>query len=139
MIEIKRLKQGDENEAQEIVDKFWPGKNLNDDFLAKETNYLLAAYVDEVFAGFLYAYELERIEQEKPMMFFYSIDVLPSFRRKGVGKRLIEELKKICADRKVCKMFVLTDEENVAAMKLYQSTGGKRKLPDNVLFVYKEG
>ncbi|MBD3285550.1 GNAT family N-acetyltransferase [candidate division WOR-3 bacterium] len=138
MIEIKRLRQGDEVLAQEIVDKFWPEGRLNETFLSKQTNYLLAAYVDDAFAGFLYAFELDRLEQERPMMFFYSIDVLEKYRRQGIGKRLIEELNRICAQRNVSKMYVLTDEANTAALKLYQSTGGKRVMPDNVLFVYKE-
>jgi len=138
MIEIKRLHRGDEELAQEIVKQFWPQGQLNDEFLSKEPNYLLAAYVDNALAGFAYAYELDRIEQERPMMFFYSIDVLSEYQKQGIGKRLIEELKRICADRNVCKMYVLTDEENEAAMNLYQSTGGERVYPDNVLFVYKE-
>jgi len=131
------LKHGDEESAREIVNRFWPEGKLNAEFFTKETNYLLAAYVDNVFAGFLYAYELDRFDGIEPMMFLYSIDVLPEYRRLGVAKRLITELKRICAERSVCKMFVLTHEENQPAMKLYQSTKGKRELPDNVLFVYK--
>ncbi|TET23892.1 MAG: GNAT family N-acetyltransferase [Candidatus Stahlbacteria bacterium] len=138
MIEIKRLHRGDEELAQEIVKQFWPEGQLNDECLKKETNYLLASYLDGTFAGFLYAYELDRLEQDKPMMFFYSIDVLPEFRQQGIGKRLIKELKRICTDRNVSKMYVLTDEENEAAMRLYRSTGGKRVMPDNVLFIYKD-
>lgn len=137
MIEIKRLTQGDEESAREIVSRFLPDGQLNDEFLANQTNYLLAAYVDNSLAGFLYAYELDRLEQDKPMMFLYSIDVLPEYRRQGIGKRLIVELKRICAERSVSKMFVLTDEENTAAMRLYQSTKGKRVLSDNALFVYE--
>lgn len=137
MIEIKRLRKGDENLAREVVASFWPEGELNGEFFAKETNYFLAAYVDGAFAGFLYAYELERLEMDRPMMFFYSIDVLEAFQQRGVATRLIEDLKRICAERNVSKMYVLTDEENVAAMKTYQSTGGERVLPDNVLFVYK--
>jgi ribosomal protein S18 acetylase RimI-like enzyme len=138
MIEIKRLTQGDEESAREIVNRFWPEGKLNAEFLTKETNYLLAAYVDNALAGFLYAYELDRIERTESMMFFYSIDVLPEYRQQGIGKGFIQELKRICAERSVCKMFVLTHEENQPAMKLYQSTKGKRALPDNVLFVYKD-
>jgi ribosomal protein S18 acetylase RimI-like enzyme len=137
MIEVKRIRGGDETPAREVVAAFWPEGKLNDEFLGKETNYLLAAYVDGVFAGFLYAYELERLETDRPMMFFYSIDVLEAYRRRGVAARLIGELKRICAERNVSKMYVLTDEANVAAMKTYQSTGGERVSPDNVLFVYK--
>jgi ribosomal protein S18 acetylase RimI-like enzyme len=138
MIEVKRLKQGDEELAREIIAGFWPDGQLKDEFFSKETNYLLAGYVDGVFAGFLYAYELDRIDQQNPMMFLYSIDVLAEYRRQGIGKRLIEEIKSICTERRVCKMFVLTHEGNEPAMRLYQSTGGKRDIPDNVLFEYKE-
>lgn len=83
MIEIKRLTKGDEIQVQEIVARFSPKSKFNERFLAGEGNYLLAAYVDDAFAGFLYAYELERIETDKPMMFFYSIDVLPEYHGKG--------------------------------------------------------
>lgn len=138
MIKIRRIRQADETLAREVITNFWPRGQLNDECLANQTNYLLAAYVDNSLAGFAYAYELDRMEQERPMMFFYSIDVLPRYRQQGIGKRLIGELKRICAERNVFKMYVLTDEENVAAMNLYKSTGGKRVMPDNVLFIYKE-
>lgn len=61
-MEVKRLKRSDEALAQEIVSRFWPKGKLNPEFLAGDANYLLAAYVDGAFAGFLYAYELERVE-----------------------------------------------------------------------------
>jgi GNAT superfamily N-acetyltransferase len=66
------------------------------------------------------------------------LDVLPEYQRQGVGKRLISELKKICRERNVSKMYVLTEESNTAAMNLYKSTGGKRIIPDSVVFLYKE-
>lgn len=138
MIKIKRLQKGNEKLAREVAVKFWPKSELNDEFLKKETNYLLAAYVDNTLAGFAYAYELDRIEQSKPMVFLYSIDVLPEYQRRGIGKQLIEALRAEFTEEGFCKMFVLTDEGNTAAMRLYQSTGGKRVLPDNVLFVYNE-
>ncbi len=108
---------------------------VNDEFLLNHMNYLLAAYVDNSLAGFTYAYELDWIDRREPMMFFYSIDVLSEYRQQGIGKRLVQELKRICTERSVSKMFVLTDEGNTAAMRLYQFTGGKRVLPDNVLFL----
>jgi aminoglycoside 3-N-acetyltransferase I len=138
MIDVKRLDKGDEDPAREVVAAFWPEARPNDEFFTKETNYLLVAYVDGAFAGFLYAYELERLETARPMVFLYSVDVLESYRRRGIATRLIEKLKRICAGRNVSKMYVLTDEANVAAMKTYRSTGGERVLPDNVLFVYKD-
>ena len=43
MIKIKRLQKGNEKLAREVVAKFWPKSELNDECLKKETNYLLAA------------------------------------------------------------------------------------------------
>jgi ribosomal protein S18 acetylase RimI-like enzyme len=93
--------------------------------------------VDGEFAGFLYAYELARLEREAPMMFLYSIDVLPERREKGVGKKLIEKLKSVCAGRGFMKMYVITGEENEAAVRLYESVGGKRQAEDDVIFVWE--
>ena len=43
MIKIKRLQKGNEKLTREVVAKFWPKSELNDECLKKETNYLLAA------------------------------------------------------------------------------------------------
>jgi ribosomal protein S18 acetylase RimI-like enzyme len=136
-VEVKRLTTRDDGRAREIVDAFYPAGELNADFLSDPRNYLLAAYVDGAFAGFLYGYELARLEREAPMMFLYSIDVLPAHRKKGVGKRLIEELKSICIRRGFMKMYVITGDGNEAAMNLYRSAGGARPAGDDVVFVWE--
>jgi ribosomal protein S18 acetylase RimI-like enzyme len=137
MIEVKRLTKGDEGRARDVVKEFYPDGAFNEAFLYDERNYLIAAYVDGEFAGFLYAYELARLEREAPMMFLYSIDVLPERREKGVGKKLIEKLKSVCAGRGFMKMYVITGEENEAAVRLYESVGGKRQAEDDVIFVWE--
>ncbi|UCE26059.1 MAG: GNAT family N-acetyltransferase [Candidatus Coatesbacteria bacterium] len=137
MAEIKRLRSGDEGLAREIVGNFYPDGTLNEGFLSDGRNYLLAAYVNGELAGFLYAYELPRLDRPEPMMFLYSIDVLPEYREKGVGKKLIEELKFICVERGFMKMYVITGEENEAAMRLYESAGGRRCADDDIVFVWE--
>jgi ribosomal protein S18 acetylase RimI-like enzyme len=137
VIEVERLTPGDEDRAREIVDAFFPAGELNESFLSDRRNYLLAAYVDGEFAGFLYAYELARLERKAPMMFLYSIDVLTAYREKGLGKKLVEELKSICAERGFMKMYVITGEGNEAAMSLYKSAGGTRSAEDDTVFVWE--
>ena len=68
------------------------------------------------------------------MMFFYEIEVLEEYRNQSVGKALIEELKKMCERKNILKMFVLTNESNLAAMKLYESAGGERRQEGEVQF-----
>ena len=61
--------------------------------------------------------------RNQQMMFFYEIGVVESHRRRGVGKQLIGELKAICRQADVMKMWVPTGRSNVAATRLYASTG----------------
>ena len=71
------------------------------------------------------------------MMFFYEIGVAESHRRGGIGKRMIAELKTICRSRNVMKMWVPTGRSNLAATRLYASTGAA-PLPagDEVTYAY---
>ena len=54
----------------------------------------------------------------------------------GAGRALIDELDAICRERGAQEMFVITNESNVAAMHLYESTGVRRQSRDDVVFVY---
>ena len=92
-------------------------------FFQAEDNILLVAKEDGEPAGFLYAYILEAPHALRPKMFLYSIDVFPKFQGRGVGAALIEELKRLAAHRNCSEIFVLTNENNPAANRLYQKTG----------------
>ncbi len=56
----------------------------------------------------------------------YEIDVDAAYRRRGIGAGLLRELERIARERGIEEAFVLTDEDNTAAMRLYESVGGKR-------------
>jgi hypothetical protein len=49
------------------------------------------------------------------MMFLYEIGVAESHRRRGLGSRMITELKGVCRTKDVMKMWVPTGRSNVAA------------------------
>ena len=84
---------------------------------------MIVAFDDGVPVGYLLAYLLDRVDRDQHMMFFYEIGVAESQRRQGVGKRPIGELKSICREADVMKMWVPTGRSNVAATRLYTSTG----------------
>lgn len=134
-MDIRRLQAGDEEAAARVVeDVKLAGDGITDvtidpvnllSFLSKGTSYLLAAYMEATPVGFILAYELPRIDGPRPMMFLYEIGVDERFRRQGIAKALIEELKRYCMERNCVKMFVPTSASNAAAMALYRATGGK--------------
>jgi ribosomal protein S18 acetylase RimI-like enzyme len=76
--------------------------------------------------GFVLAYELLRRHGYNVTLCIYEIDVNAAYRRRGIGTRLLRELERIARDRGIEEAFVLTDEDNAAAMRLYESVGGQR-------------
>jgi aminoglycoside 3-N-acetyltransferase I len=106
-------------------------------FLSRLENVLIVALAGGVPIGYLVAYSLDRADRNQKMMFFYEIAVAESCRRRGIGKRMINELKFICREADIMKMWVPTGRSNVAATRLYASTGAV-PLPsgDEVTYAY---
>ena len=66
------------------------------------------------------------------MFYIHSVDVLPEYQSKGIGTKLIEDtLEYIKSEDKYYKYFVLTEENNIKACKLYQKYANRE---EQVLF-----
>ncbi len=137
-MEIRRLGLGDEMlvvGAAPLFDRP-PDATAVRQFLADPHSYLLIAYVEAEPAGFVRAHTLRQLDTLRPQMLLYEIGVAPEFRRRGVARGLIGELKALCRACGADEMFVITNAANDAAMELYHSTGGRREALDDVVFVY---
>lgn len=148
MLTVKRIIEVDQSLVNQLNQTFKKGEpdgksgewNLENasKFVAHEDNIFLLAYVDNNIAGMISAYKLQRMDDRESEMFFYEIGVNKDFRRLGVARALIEELKRITKMMGVSGMFVLTNRSNLPAMKLYESTGGvESEEKDEVMFSYK--
>ncbi len=71
------------------------------------------------------------------MLFLFSLDVAENHRRKGIATALIKAFKQIGKDLGCAEAFVFTSARNSPAMGLYESTGGTRTNPDDVMFEYE--
>ncbi len=140
-LSITRLTTDQWEKAQASITLFWdivPSQAIILRFLSNSQNILLSAEVEGVLVGQAIAYILDRWEQEQPMLFLYSIDVVENYQRQGIGRGLIAAVKKIGQAENCSEGFVFTNESNLAAKGLYQSTGGKRSNPDDVvMFEYE--
>jgi ribosomal protein S18 acetylase RimI-like enzyme len=137
-VTIRRMQKGDEAEviaAPEMFDDP-PSTEAVAALLAEQRDHLLFAYMDGKPAGMARAVELMRPDTMQRQMFLYEIGTDESFQRRGVARALVEDLLRLCRERDCLEMFVLTGESNDAAMALYQSTGGVRENPDDVMFVW---
>jgi [ribosomal protein S18]-alanine N-acetyltransferase len=95
-------------------------------FLAGDTNVLLLAYEDGEPAGFVTGTELAHPDKPAPEMFLNELGVGEAFRGRGIGRALVAELWRVAQSRGCRGMWVLTDDGNAAANKVYAAAGGVR-------------
>ncbi len=106
-------------------------------FIENDENALFIAFWDGKAAGFLTAHRLRRFDKRKAEVLLYEIGVHPDYRRRGIGKALIEEVKKWANKVGADKVWVLTEKDNEAAMAMYKSSGGIEEAPGTIMWAYK--
>ncbi len=141
---VRRLREGDEQAAVRVVEdlKFRMdevvGIRVDPDymraFLADDRHYFVAAYVAEEPAGYIFGYRLSRFDGRPPMVFVYEVAVAEGHRRRGIGRALIEEVKRLAREDGCRTMFVPTNRSNEAAMALYRAAGGEEGDADATAF-----
>ncbi len=118
-MEIRRLGPGDEDVVSALATRPPHTELLHD-----EQTILLVAFEDGEPIGFVLAHDLPRRHDPPRKLLVYEIDVDERHRRRGVGTALMSELARMARARGIRRGWVLTDEGNEAAMRLYRSQGG---------------
>ena len=143
--EIQRLQPGDEQLALQVVRNLMPADERDGReptlpylhrFLSHDTNYLIITLNGRLPIAFLTAYRMPALCCDASMVYIFEMEVAPAHRQQGIGKRLINLLKELCQNSDVEDIWVGTENDNVAAKRLYESTGGVCSYPDNCEFVY---
>lgn len=139
-MDIRRLNRENVKEVIDMVETFRSvitNKKKAIEFLNDEKNYIIACLDKERVVGFVLGYELQRYDDQNNMMYVHEVNVLSEYRRQGIGKRIMEELKKICNSRDLSKIFLITRKSNIPAISLYTSTKGKSENEDDIVFWYE--
>jgi GNAT superfamily N-acetyltransferase len=119
----RRLGPGDEALLRELCRRYKarvPSDEEARRVLALGDVHIWVAEVDGELAGFSYAHELQRIDGDT-MVFLYELEVDERFRRRGLGRALVEEATRLAAGR---RCFVLTGLDNEAGRRTYSAAGG---------------
>jgi ribosomal protein S18 acetylase RimI-like enzyme len=66
-------------------------------------------------------------------MFLYELGVAEQHQRQGVGRALVDALRAIAVERGCYGMWVLTDDDNVAALATYRAAGAGEPEPQVML------
>jgi ribosomal protein S18 acetylase RimI-like enzyme len=139
-VEIRRVSAGEDESVKAAERLFDDAVDLEATrrFLADDANHLLIAYVDGDPAGFVTGTELTHPDKREPELFLNELGVDEGFRGRGIARALVSQLWEL-AQRRGCRgMWVLTDEDNEAAQRVYANAGGTR-LPAEVMFQWGEG
>jgi len=92
-------------------------------FLAEPGHHLLVAYRGDEPAGMVSGVELTHPDKGTEM-FLYELGVEERFRGRGIGRRLVAALADLAREKGCYGMWVLTDDDNGAALAAYRSAGG---------------
>jgi ribosomal protein S18 acetylase RimI-like enzyme len=94
-------------------------------FLGSEDHHLFLALEAGEPVGFLTGVELTHPDKGVEM-FLYELAVAEGARRQRIGRALVEALAELARQRGCRGMWVLTDEDNVAAVTTYRSAGATK-------------
>jgi ribosomal protein S18 acetylase RimI-like enzyme len=99
----------------------------SDDYLAallgKEHVITVAAFIDNTVVGGLTAYQLDKLKQDRREIYLYDLAVAEPHRRRGLARRLVQELQRIAGERCAQVIFVQADPVDGPAIALYRSLG----------------
>ena len=134
-VTVKRLSAGDEAEVTRFNEAFDravdPGFTAR--YLADERHHLLVAYVEGEPAGIVSATEI--FHPDKPTELFLSeLAVVSAKRHRGAATALLAELKLVARERGCVSIWVLTSEDNEAAVATYRGAGGEWDGANSVMF-----
>lgn len=104
-------------------------------FLNDPNHHLLVAYEDGAPAGFVSGVEVTHPDKGTEM-FLYELGVDERFRGRGIGRALVAALAALARDQGCYGMFVLTDDDNQAALATYRSTGAVREADKLVMLTW---
>ena len=88
--------------------------------------------------GFALGYLLDRVDERRTMLFFYEIEVAAPYRKRGIGRHLVEVMKTVAREESVLKMWVQTEPGDIAARALYRSMGGVENASSDLLYVWTD-
>jgi ribosomal protein S18 acetylase RimI-like enzyme len=96
---------------------------LTAEFLSDPRHHLAVVIEDDVVVGM--ASGVHYVHPDKPpQLFINEVGVAPTHQGRGFGRQLVELLVRLATDLRCTEAWVLTDNSNVVAQRLYEGAGG---------------
>lgn len=132
MERVERLGRGDLARAgatfRLMAEVFGEGDGVLSDaylerLLARDDFWAFAALADDEVIGGLTAHVLMMTRQEGLELMVYDIAVHPDHQRRGVGRNLVDELRRVGREADIDTVFVLADDDDAHALDFYRALG----------------
>lgn len=105
------------------------------EFLADPRHHLAVATDEGVVVGFASAVHYVHPDKPSPELWVNEVAVASTHQGRGIGKALMRALLDLARQRGCREAWVLTDHDNDAALRLYESAGGTATR-DHVMFTF---
>lgn len=140
-MEIKRLQEQDAVTALQVLHTFAgpndgaPLASLDHvrNLLRNDACYVLAA-LENGPCGFILAYRFPSFYADENTAYLYDIEVLPAYRKKGIGRLMVEQLLSLLKEDGVGEIWLGTATDNHPAQQLFGTTGAQKT--DETFFEY---
>ncbi len=107
------------------------------EFLADPRHHLAVAIEDNLIIGFVSAVHYVHPDKPRPELWINEVSVAETYRRQGLGKRLLLAMFEVARELGCIDVWVLTERENTAAMNLYSAVGNAGESSDCVMFEFR--
>jgi aminoglycoside 3-N-acetyltransferase I len=92
--------------------------------LRREDFWAIAAAEDGAPVGGLTAFTLPMTRSQLSELLIYDIAVLPTHQRRGIGRRLVQKVQTLAANRGIKTAWVPASNEDAHALDFYRALGG---------------
>jgi ribosomal protein S18 acetylase RimI-like enzyme len=93
---------------------------------AHPTTLIILAFDREVAVGIAVCFVGFSTFAAKPLLNLHDVAVLPEYRGRGIGKGLLQAVEAEARERGCCKLTLEVLDQNLQALRTYQSAGFKR-------------
>lgn len=144
-MEIRRLQGGDHALLAAAIQALIPedergGSVASDAHLERALEnpacYFIVCLRDSTPVGYLSAFGFPAIDDDCSQVYLYDVVVDEQHRRKGIGSRMIETLKRHCKEDGADHIWVGTSLENDAAQKTFEGTGAIKERETYIEYIY---
>jgi ribosomal protein S18 acetylase RimI-like enzyme len=139
-MEIRILQRGDEPLLDRVAPEVFDDPVVPDaarEFLGDPRHHLAVALEDDIIIGFASGVHYLHPDKPHPELWINEVGVAPAYRGRGVGTALVQALLGVARELGCHEAWVLTERDNLPAMRLYTSLGGEQAPQDAVLFAFR--